>query len=48
MYIIDEPIITELNNTAYYYTYNDWVYIKITGLNLDKSGTVYVKVNDTS
>lgn len=48
MYIIEEPIITALNNTAYYYTFNDWVYIKITAQNLDKSGTVYVKVNDTS
>jgi hypothetical protein len=35
MYIVDAPLIRELNNTEYYYTFNEQVYIEITGLNLD-------------
>jgi len=35
MYIVDAPVIREFNNTEYYYTFNEQVFIKITGLNLD-------------
>jgi hypothetical protein len=48
LYIVDEPIVTALNNTLYYYTYTEQVYIRLEGTNLDQSGRVYVKVADTS
>jgi len=40
------PVIESLNNTEYYYTFEEMVFINITGKNLDSSGEVYVMVGD--
>jgi len=46
IYLIEEPSIVALNNTEYYYTYNEQVYIEVTGTGLDKSGFLQVRVVD--
>jgi hypothetical protein len=46
VYLINEPTIVSLNNTEYYYTYNERVFIELKGNNLDKSGFLYVRVGD--
>ena len=46
VYLINEPLILALNNTEYFYTYNERVFITLDGVNLDKSGLLYVRVGD--
>ena len=46
LWVVAPPVIQVLNNTEYYYTFEEQVFIKITGLNLDSSGEVYVRVGD--
>ena len=44
IYVISEPVILSLNLTQYYYTFNEQVYVLLTGSNLDTTGIVYVRV----
>lgn len=44
--MIPEPTMVRLNSTEYFFTFNEQVYIELEGTNLDKSGTVYVRVGD--
>lgn len=46
IYVVPEPRIVSLNNTEYYFTFNERVFIELTGANLDKSGFLYVRVGD--
>lgn len=46
VFMIDPPSILSLNNTEYYYTFNERVFIELQGVNLDKSGFLYVRVGD--
>ena len=44
--LIPAPKIVALNNTEYYYTHHEQVYIELTGENLGKSDVLYVRVGD--
>ena len=44
--LIEAPIIVSLNNTEYYYTHHEQVYIELVGVNLAKSMHLYVRVGD--
>lgn len=44
--LISEPEIVSMNNTDYFYTFNERVFIELTGNNFDKSDKLYVKVGD--
>ena len=44
--LIPAPEIAFLNNTAFFYTHHEQVYIKITGKNLAKGMHLYVRVGD--
>jgi len=46
IFVIPEPTMVRLNSTEYFFTFNEQVYIELEGTNLDKSGTVYVRVGD--
>ena len=44
--LIPAPVIVALNNTAYYYTHHEQVYIELTGVELAKGMHLYVRVGD--
>ena len=44
--LIAAPVISELNNTAYFYTFTEQVYIEVKGSNLDHGEYLYIRVGD--
>ena len=44
--LIPPPIILSLNNTAYFYTHHEQVWIALTGKHLDKGMHLYVRIQD--
>lgn len=46
MYVIDAPILVDLNNTQYFYTLNETVNIKVTGYYFTQSGFISARVDE--
>lgn len=46
IFVIEPPIVVGLNNTNYYYTLNESVFIAVTGYYFNASGNIYAQVNN--
>ena len=44
--MIDPPEIVSLNNTMYYYTLNESVYIAVSGYYLAASGSIFAMIDN--